>query len=250
MAFDVSTLLLQAVNFLVLMWLLQRFLYRPVLAALDRRREAVLRLQDAAREARTQADAAEAEWHRRQVAVQQEAEGVRRQAEAAAMERRDQIMVEARGEAEQLLNHARRQIASERAAAAAELRHQGARLAADLAGRLLAAVAPGTGAEPFLASLEAHWQALPGAERRRLLALLPQDAVVRVEIMPPPAPPADREWAQRLTVLLDGRPVTLAVTPELIAGVRVVLPGAALGVNWGDAVAEAQQEMERDVQPS
>ena len=38
MALDWSTLALEAVNFLILVWLLQRFLYRPVLAAIDRRR--------------------------------------------------------------------------------------------------------------------------------------------------------------------------------------------------------------------
>ncbi|MEO0035300.1 MAG: synthase, partial [Pseudomonadota bacterium] len=38
MSLDWSSLALQTVNFLVLVWLLQRFLYRPVLAAIDRRR--------------------------------------------------------------------------------------------------------------------------------------------------------------------------------------------------------------------
>ena len=38
MHFDWSTLALQTVNFAILVWLLHRFLYRPVLRLLDARR--------------------------------------------------------------------------------------------------------------------------------------------------------------------------------------------------------------------
>ena len=38
MRFDWTTLLLQTVNLLVLVWLLQRFLFRPVMAIIAERR--------------------------------------------------------------------------------------------------------------------------------------------------------------------------------------------------------------------
>lgn len=41
MAIDWKTFLLEIANFLVLVWLLRRFLYRPVLGAIDRRRAAI-----------------------------------------------------------------------------------------------------------------------------------------------------------------------------------------------------------------
>ncbi|MEZ5438197.1 MAG: hypothetical protein R3F12_07555 [Lysobacteraceae bacterium] len=40
MHFDVWTFGLQLINFIILVWLLQRFLYRPVLRLLDQRRQA------------------------------------------------------------------------------------------------------------------------------------------------------------------------------------------------------------------
>ena len=55
MALDWSTLALEAVNFLILVWLLQRFLYHPVLAAIDRRREATERILAQAEAARNEA---------------------------------------------------------------------------------------------------------------------------------------------------------------------------------------------------
>jgi F-type H+-transporting ATPase subunit b len=41
MQIDTTTFVLQLVNFVVLVWILHRFLYRPVLAAIDRRRAAI-----------------------------------------------------------------------------------------------------------------------------------------------------------------------------------------------------------------
>lgn len=41
MQIDTTSFILQLVNFVVLVWILHRFLYRPVLAAIDRRRAAI-----------------------------------------------------------------------------------------------------------------------------------------------------------------------------------------------------------------
>ena len=41
MELDWSTFLLEIINFLILVWILKRFLYRPVLEVITRRREQV-----------------------------------------------------------------------------------------------------------------------------------------------------------------------------------------------------------------
>ena len=51
MEFDWTTFALEVVNFLVLVWLLKRFLYRPVLACSTRRRAEVERHMAEARDA-------------------------------------------------------------------------------------------------------------------------------------------------------------------------------------------------------
>jgi F-type H+-transporting ATPase subunit b len=56
MTFDLTTFILEIINFLVLMWLLQRFLYKPVLRVIDERRSAV-----AKKVAEAQATSAEAQ---------------------------------------------------------------------------------------------------------------------------------------------------------------------------------------------
>jgi F-type H+-transporting ATPase subunit b len=56
MQLDWTTFLLEIANFLVLVWILQRFLYRPVRAAIDRRQEKIETLLGEARAAETKAE--------------------------------------------------------------------------------------------------------------------------------------------------------------------------------------------------
>src|SRR5579885_2732449 len=112
MAFDWSTLALQTVNFAVLAWLLQRFLYAPVLRLIEARRADVER-----RYADAGAAGVEAEARLRRLANERE-QAVKQaaaEAERFAQERR----AKAEREAGTLVEAARRTIAEERAHARA-----------------------------------------------------------------------------------------------------------------------------------
>jgi hypothetical protein len=69
MHFDWSTLALQTVNFAVLVWLLHRFLYRPVLRMVDARRAEIEKQYDSAR-------ATEAQARERLAAIEGERAGI------------------------------------------------------------------------------------------------------------------------------------------------------------------------------
>lgn len=56
MQIDTTSFVLQLVNFVVLVWILHRFLYRPVLAAIDRRRAAVDKTMSDAQSVREEAE--------------------------------------------------------------------------------------------------------------------------------------------------------------------------------------------------
>lgn len=65
MQFDWTTFALEGLNFLVLMWILTRFLYRPVLAVMDARRKAVAGQLEEARQVRAKAEAARSQYEAR-----------------------------------------------------------------------------------------------------------------------------------------------------------------------------------------
>jgi len=56
MQIDTTSFILQLVNFAVLVWILHRFLYRPVLAAIDRRRAAIDKTMSDAKSVREDAE--------------------------------------------------------------------------------------------------------------------------------------------------------------------------------------------------
>ena len=65
MLIDWFTVGAQIVNFLVLVWLLRRYLYRPVLAAIDAREQELAARRDAAAADRARATKEREEWQNR-----------------------------------------------------------------------------------------------------------------------------------------------------------------------------------------
>ncbi|MCK9258224.1 MAG: F0F1 ATP synthase subunit delta [Azoarcus sp.] len=65
MQLDWTTFLLQIVNFLVLVWLLKRFLYRPVLDVIARRREGIEKALNDARDAEARAETLRQDYERK-----------------------------------------------------------------------------------------------------------------------------------------------------------------------------------------
>jgi F-type H+-transporting ATPase subunit b len=60
-----STFLLEVINFLVLVWLLKRFLYRPIQDVIARRRAGIEKSLDEARELRAQAERLQSQYEGR-----------------------------------------------------------------------------------------------------------------------------------------------------------------------------------------
>jgi len=131
------TLLIQAVNFLILILLLSRFLFRPLTEFLRQRAEGIQRsLQEAA--AAREAAARAQEEHRAQIqAAQREAAALREQVQREVETERQRLQAAARAEAERLLADARREIAAETRRAKASLRDEAVTLSLAAAERLL-----------------------------------------------------------------------------------------------------------------
>lgn len=89
MNFDWTSFVLEFVNFLLLVWLLKRFLYQPVLAVIEQRRVADEQAQLAAQALSAQARSLKAEYEQRLVQADQE--------RARAMAQLAQDMAEERG---------------------------------------------------------------------------------------------------------------------------------------------------------
>jgi len=247
MGFDWSTFALQTVNFAVLVWLLHRFLYRPVLRLIDARR-AEIDQQYAA------AAAAEADAKDQLAAVEAERAGIA--AERAAVMQAATVQTEeaaaarrarAEGEATALLDSTRKTVADERRLALAETRRVALDLGIELAGRLLSEIPIELRAEAWIEKIGQYLAALSKPERDALAHRLPDSVPLRVVTALPLSARAAQNWRSRLEhVLGDGIAVDFAVEPMLVAGAELHFPDAVLRFSWQSALAAMRVEIEAD----
>jgi F-type H+-transporting ATPase subunit b len=134
---DVFKLAFQIVNFLILLFLLNRFLFKPVLRRIDERNAQLSQgLEDAAAAARDR-ELARAEREAALAEARKESEALVARAAKTAEATSAEILATARASAEQLTERAREEIAAEKERALAEIRGEVADLALDAAGKLV-----------------------------------------------------------------------------------------------------------------
>jgi F-type H+-transporting ATPase subunit b len=115
---DWLTVAAQIVNFLVLVWLLQRFLYRPITSAMRRREERIESRLAEAREARETAEAEERRLEEKEADLDARADAILASAREEAEELRERLERELREEMEEKRAAWRRHLAEERDALA------------------------------------------------------------------------------------------------------------------------------------
>jgi len=102
MLIDWFTVAAQAVNFLILVWLLKRFLYKPVLAAIDEREKRITaQLQDAEKK-KAEAQKEQTDFQHKKEKFDQQRTGLLAEATKTAKDERDKLMEAARKDSEEL----------------------------------------------------------------------------------------------------------------------------------------------------
>lgn len=136
-AVDLPKLAFQVFNFLLVLYLLNRLLFKPVMARLDQRNTRIEKgLEDAEAAARDR-ELARAEREAAVAEARKEAQAMIARATKIAEDSRNEIVAEARAEAEKVTARAREEIIAEKERAMAELRTHVADLALDAAGKLV-----------------------------------------------------------------------------------------------------------------
>src|SRR5919106_7099600 len=119
---DLPKLIFQVINFLLLLYLLNRFLFKRVFALLDERQSKIAKgLEDAEAAARDR-ELARAEREAALDEARKEAQAMIARATKIAEDSRTEIVAEARTQAEKVTERARQEINAEKERAMAELR--------------------------------------------------------------------------------------------------------------------------------
>jgi F-type H+-transporting ATPase subunit b len=131
------TVLIQAVNFLILIVLLSKFLFKPLTAFLAERSAGIQRSLAEAKAAHEATAKAQADYQTQLRAAQREIAAIREQGQREAEAERQRLLQASREEAERLVAQARAEIETEAKRARASLREEAAGLAVSVAERLL-----------------------------------------------------------------------------------------------------------------
>lgn len=245
MLIDWFTVVAQAVNFLILVWLLKRFLYRPILNAID------------AREKRIAAELADADA--KKAAARIERDEFQRKNEEFDQQRAlllNKATEEATAERQRLFDAARKDSDSLRTKQQDALRNEYQNLHAEIARRTQAevfAIARKTLSELASAGLEAQMvdvfvqrmHELDAAEKNRMIALFqssPLPVLVRsaFELLPKQRTLIESAVKE----MLPAEPqVRFEIAPDLVSGIELIMQGQKIA--W--SVADYLASLEKDV---
>ena len=131
------SVLIQAFNFLLLLFLLSKLLYKPILAKMDERSQAIQRSLDEAQAARAQAQKEREEHVAKIQAAHAEAQQIRAEALKDAADEQRRLVEAAKAEAARLVTSARQEMEQDVRRARQELRQEVADLAIAAAERLI-----------------------------------------------------------------------------------------------------------------
>ena len=134
---DAWTIIFQICNLLILFLLVRKFLWKRVMAVLDKRQEEIDGIYSAADKAKEDADQMKQEYTERMSNAREEADRLVRNAVDTAQNRGDAIVKEAQAEAAHMKQKAESEIEQEKRKAYSELMGEISGMAADIAGRMV-----------------------------------------------------------------------------------------------------------------
>ena len=225
MTIDWWTLGLQTVNVLVLVWILARFLFRPVARIIADRQAAASAVLDEAAAAKSAAETARAAAEAERAALAARRGEMIAAAAAEAAAEKDRLLAAAHTEAGQARAAEKAELARLRATEAQALSAEAGTLAADIAGRLLDRLPETARVAGFAEGLARAVADLPEATR----AGIGTDGPVRLRAARPLTEAERAELTERLAAVLGQTPeLAVEVDPTLIAGIELDAPHAVV----------------------
>jgi F-type H+-transporting ATPase subunit b len=223
---DPLRILFQAVNFLILVFLLYRLLFKPVMTAVHERSAQTQALIRRAEQEREEAEALRRELEDRRRSVENEADDILSQARQRAEEEHRAILEAAREEAEQVVNEARAQAQREREQTMSQHYEAMLNVILDVSGRLIGRVLPDATHDALINQVSERIYQL-GRESMAQVEALRRSMAGRepdVLVTTPRSLSTEQQGqlARTLTALAD-RHVNLRIEqdPELVAGIQV-----------------------------
>jgi F-type H+-transporting ATPase subunit b len=250
MHIDWWTLALQTANVLILIWLLAKFLFRPVAKIVASRQDEANKLLADAAESRRQADEARVELDHAHAGIADERNRTIAAAHAAAEAARASSLAQANEEMAKLRAEADAAISRDRIAMEKMLIDHARDLAVDIARRLLGRVSPAAGVDAFLAPLCEQVKALSPQHRAAIMQSSEGDDVEIVTAAPLGDEASERVRRAVADALTGGSPgggprLAFRTDPAVIAGIELNSRHAVIRNSWRNDLEHISEELNR-----
>ena len=247
MHIDWWTLALQTVNVLVLIWLLTRFFFRPVVDMVAKRQEEANKLLADAAAARREAADARADADRARAEIDAERERLIAEARKSASIEKANLLAQSSQEIAKLHGEAEAAIARDRTAAEQAVMARASELAVEIAQRLLGRFASKVALSACLEELCRALRALSSDERKSFISETAADRSIAIVTA---APLSEEDMARVRDVLKAAfsaeLPFEFRADPTLIAGIELHSRNAILCNSWRADLDRFRTELSRD----
>jgi F-type H+-transporting ATPase subunit b len=233
---------LQAINILILVWLLSRVFWRPVAGAITRRQEAAQAILDEGKTAQAKADIILAEVAESRAGIAAERDAILAEGKAAADTVAQAAKQDAQSKAETLLAAARTTIDRDRTTARKENAARAAQLSVEIAARLLGQFNTPAVQAAFLTQLV---EAIVGMSESDRTALLASEGDIEIITATDPVGAERAKIERAVKDALGGTAsLRLATDPDLIAGLEIRSAHFMLHNSWRADLETILKEVE------
>lgn len=132
-----ATFFAQILNFMILLVILGKFAYKPLMKVLDERSARIANDLDNAEKTRLEAEALKEQYSKQLAEARQEATAIVDKATKAGQKIHDDFVAQAQAEKEQMITAAKQNIENEKQQALADVRTQVIALATEIAGKVV-----------------------------------------------------------------------------------------------------------------
>lgn len=132
-----ATLIAQILNFLVLLAILAKFAYKPLLNVMEERRNRIANDLDSAEKTRLEAESLKAEYTKQLADARQQATEIVEKANKIAQNLHDEMVEQARVEKEEMMASAKERIEQEKQQAMLDIRSEVIALSTMIAGKIV-----------------------------------------------------------------------------------------------------------------
>lgn len=245
MLIDWFTVSAQALNFIILVWLLKRFLYRPILEAVDAREKRIASERADADAKMTQAQKEHAEYQRKNEEFDQQRAALLTQATQEVGAERKRLLDETRTQADALAATREKTLQSTLRSLSQSIRSRTQQEVFAIARKTLADLATTTLEERMGEVFNRRLRAMSGKEKAVLAQALrtgSEPALVRSAFELPAEQRALVQNAVNETFSADVR-IRFEAVPELVSGIELTANGQKIAWSIADYLASLERSV-------